>query len=78
MICGISATQVVQLVAQKLTNVTFPRNCEVLVCEPSSKTKLDSGATCEEQAINPQASRVNKSHLDVNLKNVVTIRENFQ
>jgi hypothetical protein len=67
---------VVQLVAQKLTNVTFPRNCEVLVCEPSSKTKLDSGATCEEQAINPQASRV--SHREMNFKNVVTIRENFQ
>ena len=41
---GISATQVVQLVAQKLTRVTLPRSCAVVWLEPSSSTKVDSGA----------------------------------
>jgi hypothetical protein len=54
---GISATQLAQLVAQKLMSVTFPRNCEVLMREPSNKTKLDSGAVCEVQATNRHKRR---------------------
>ena len=37
--CGISPTQVVQLVAQKLTRVTLPLSCWVVWLEPSSSTK---------------------------------------
>ena len=43
---GISATQVVQLVAQKLTRVTFPFKSAVVFVLPSSSTKVDSGAAC--------------------------------
>jgi hypothetical protein len=46
---GISATQVVQLVAQKFTKATFPCSCLALKVEPSSKTKEDSGARSPEQ-----------------------------
>ena len=41
---GISATQVVQLVAQKLTSVTLPCKPWVLVVLPSSKTNSEAGA----------------------------------
>eukprot|EP01034_Spumella_vulgaris_P033922 gene33921-41841_t len=44
MISGISATQVVQLVAQKLTSVTLPRRSAVDWREPSSSTNVLSGA----------------------------------
>ena len=45
MISGISATQVVQLVAQKLTRVTLPFRSAVDLLEPSSSTKVDAGAS---------------------------------
>ena len=41
---GISATQVVQLVAQKLTNTTLPRKSALRRVEPSSSTKVEAGA----------------------------------
>ena len=44
MILGISATQVTQLVAQKLTSVTLPFRSAVVLLLPSSSTKVDSGA----------------------------------
>ncbi len=44
MISGISATQVAQLVAQKFTSVTLPRRSAVVWLEPSSSTKVLSGA----------------------------------
>lgn len=37
---GISATQVVQLVAQKLTSVTLPFMSAVVLREPSSNTNV--------------------------------------
>jgi len=46
MTSGISATQVTQLVAQKLTSVTLPRSCCVVVLEPSSSTNCELGAGC--------------------------------
>ena len=46
MIFGISATQVTQLVAQKLTKVTLPCMSAVVCLLPSSSTKVDSGAAC--------------------------------
>ncbi|MOA44736.1 hypothetical protein D3C78_1670560 [compost metagenome] len=44
MISGISATQVVQLVAQKLTSVTLPCISAVVFWLPSSSTNVDEGA----------------------------------
>lgn len=44
MISGISATQVVQLVAQKLTNVTLPFICSVEKGFPSSMIMVEAGA----------------------------------
>ncbi|MCY1217802.1 hypothetical protein D3C72_800260 [compost metagenome] len=41
---GISATQVTQLVAQKLTSVTLPFRSAVLLVVPSSSTKVEAGA----------------------------------
>lgn len=52
---GISATQVVQLVAQKFSRNTFPCNCVVEILVPSSKTYEDSGARSLAQAANRQA-----------------------
>src|SRR2546426_4946000 len=46
MTLGISATQVTQLVAQKLTRVTLPFKSAVVFLLPSSNTKVDSGADC--------------------------------
>jgi hypothetical protein len=43
-ILGISATQVTQLVAQKFTSVTLPLRSAVVFFEPSSSTKVLSGA----------------------------------
>jgi hypothetical protein len=42
--CGISFTQVVQLVAQKLTSTTLPRNCSVLDVCPFSSVYATVGA----------------------------------
>jgi Protein of unknown function (DUF4197) len=44
-ILGISATHVTQLVAQKLTKVTFPLKSAVVVLLASKSTKLEFGAT---------------------------------
>jgi hypothetical protein len=41
---GISATQTVQLVAQKLTRVTLPRRSAVCTVLPSSSTNFEDGA----------------------------------
>ena len=43
-ISGISATHVVQLVAQKFTKVTLPLRSAVVCLLPSSSTKVDCGA----------------------------------
>jgi hypothetical protein len=44
MMLGISATQAVQLVAQKLTSITRPLRSSVVLLEPSSSTNVDCGA----------------------------------
>src|SRR3989338_474147 len=44
---GISATQVVQLVAQKLINATLPRRSDVVRDEPSSSVNVVCGAAEE-------------------------------
>src|SRR5210317_1715752 len=45
---GISATQLVQLVAQKLTNTTCPRIAFSVVVDPSINKNLDGGAAAFE------------------------------
>src|SRR6478735_8190727 len=44
MTLGISATQVTQLVAQKLTSVTLPLRSSLDFLLPSSSTKVEAGA----------------------------------
>ena len=64
---GISATQVTQLVAQKLTSVTFPLKSAVVVLLPSSNTNVDSGAAWElvqadKLTTSPSASNAGNKH----------------
>lgn len=58
MMRGISATQVVQLVAQKFTRVTLPLKSVVVFLLPSKRTKVVSGASvalADEKNTHPMA-----------------------
>ena len=67
---GISATQLVQLVAQKLTSTTCPRSALSVVVDPSINKNLDCGAA----AFEPQLANANRATQASQPRHVVAIR----
>ena len=74
MISGISATQVVQLVAQKFTKVTLPFICSVENDLPSSKTIVEAGAGPVKSDTLVQPASINAAAASVDREKAVAKR----